>query len=148
MTQAVATQTQVLSNQFSVTGRVGAEPKVLHFQSGNSLSEIPIYCDEPGRTSPYYTVVLWNKVGEVAAKYLKKGDKITVRGEFKFDTWNDKVTGEPRRKLKLSVNDRFGLDLPSKSSANAIPTTAPAPAQTVEVPAAEVSDEEWDEIAF
>ena len=148
MNQAVATKKQAnttTANQFSVTGRLGVAPRVVNF-SNSSLCELSVACDEPGRQTKWYTVVLWNQVGQTAAKYLKTGDKVTVRGEFRFDTWTDKNTGESRRKLKLVVNDRFGLDLPSKST-NKVAAPAPAPI-VVDVEADEISNAEWDAIQF
>ena len=145
----VATKKQAnttTSNQFSVTGRLGVEPRVVNF-TNSSLCELSIACDEPGKQTKWYTVVLWNQVGQVAAKYLKTGDKVTVRGEFRFDTWTDKSTAEERRKLKLVVNDRFGLDLPSKSTTRVAPAPAPTPV-VVDVEANEISDADWERIQF
>lgn len=144
------TETANSTNQFILTGYLGDNPIVKHFDSGNSLTEISVAVNEPGKEkASWYRVVLWNKVGQIAAQYLQKGSKVTVKGQFKFDTWTDKNTGETRRTLKLHVNDSFALDLhrtkneSASQETNHQPVPAPKPV-SVEV----ISDEEWENIAF
>lgn len=145
-TAKTETQSVNSANLFNITGYLGDAPRVVHFGSGNCLTEISIGVNEPNQEkASWYRVVLWNKVGEIAAQYLERGSKVSVKGQFKFDTWTDKNTGEARRSLKLHVNDSFGLDLHRTSSQ--VTQTAPAPApKPVDTEVA--SDEEWDEIPF
>lgn len=143
-------------NLFNITGHLGDAPRVVHFDSGNSLTEISIGVNEPGKEkASWYRVVLWNKVGEIAAQYLERGSKVSVKGQFKFDTWTDKNSGEARRSLKLHVNDSFGLDLHqtisqvTQTSTAPVPAPAPKPVSAPKPVAAEpANDEEWDEIPF
>lgn len=136
---------QTETNNFSITGYLGSAPKVVNFE-GSSLTEISLGVKEPGREkASWYTVVLWNKVGEIAAEYLDKGSKATVTGEIRFDEWIARSTGEKRFKAKLHVNDRFGLELHRTKSEV---TQAPAATATTEVAAQEISDAEWESINF
>src|SRR5262245_60253741 len=46
---------------------------------------------------------IWNGLGETVQKYAKKGDRISVEGELRQDSWADKTSGELRTKFALTV---------------------------------------------
>ncbi|MGB5637003.1 MAG: single-stranded DNA-binding protein [Waterburya sp.] len=109
MTQATATQAP---NKFSLTGYLGVNPKAYNCENDQTLTVISVGVNEPGREkAAWYNVVLWNRVGVTAAKYLKKGSKVTVEGEMRFKDWTNNNTGETGTILQLHVNDLFGLDM-------------------------------------
>lgn len=48
---------------------------------------------------------IWNDRANALAQYAKKGDKVLVTAEFQVDEYEDKKTGEKRRKPKFRVSD-------------------------------------------
>lgn len=54
-------------------------------------------------------VSYWGKRAEQVAKLLKKGARVTVRGDLYLDVWTDKETGEERQRMKLKA-DYVGID--------------------------------------
>ena len=38
----------------------------------------------------WHNIVIWNKLGNLAKQYLKKGDKVYLEGEIKYNKWEDK----------------------------------------------------------
>lgn len=135
----------ISSNQFSITGRLGQNAEVRHFDNC-SKTNISIAVDEGGEKPSWYSVVLWN-LSKKQNAVLNRGTKVTVTGEMRFENWTDKNTGEPRRAIKLHVNDKMALELHSRSRSNSAP--APAPMSTTQVATQQsIADEDWDSIAF
>lgn len=48
---------------------------------------------------------LWNDEARKAAKFLKKGSRITVEGRLKMERWNDKNTGMERVKHVIAPDN-------------------------------------------
>ena len=46
-------------------------------------------------------VVLWARLAEIAAEYLKKGRPVFIEGRLQLDTWDDKQSGQKRSKLRV-----------------------------------------------
>src|SRR5205823_7605935 len=49
----------------------------------------------------YVDVVLWARLAEIAAEYLKKGRPVFIEGRLQLDTWDDKQSGQKRSKLRV-----------------------------------------------
>ena len=64
----------------------------------------------------FVDIDFWGKAGEVAEKYLKKGDKIVVEGKLELDTWTDKSTNEKRSKHKIRGENLYILSNVKSSS--------------------------------
>jgi single-strand DNA-binding protein len=60
--------------------------------------------------------VLWTRLAELAAQYLKKGRSVFVEGRLQLDTWDDKQTGQKRSRLIVVgenlqfLSDRTGIE--------------------------------------
>jgi len=54
----------------------------------------------------FVDVELFGKQAETASQYLSKGKPIYIEGRLKFDSWDDKTTGQKRSKLYV-VGERF-----------------------------------------
>lgn len=65
---------------------------------------------------------------EDAAESLKKGTRISLSGKLKFETWEDKNTGQKRSKHKINVYE-FEVE-PKRPSAEAEPATQNTPQET------------------
>lgn len=45
------------------------------------------------------------KLGEIAVKYLKKGDPVFLEGDLQTESWEDKSGGGKRSKVVLKINE-------------------------------------------
>lgn len=63
----------------------------------------------------WYNVSAWNKLGEIAQKFLKKGDAVYLEGELSVRQYDDKE-GNARFSLELSANALTMLGTKSQSS--------------------------------
>lgn len=71
----------------------------------------------------FVDVTLWDKQAELVADYLVKGDPIMIEGRLTMDQWEDRETGQPRSKMKVTA-DRMQFIGPRKEGANTGPATS------------------------
>ncbi|MGA2904496.1 MAG: single-stranded DNA-binding protein, partial [Candidatus Korobacteraceae bacterium] len=45
------------------------------------------------------------RTAEIAAEYLKKGNKVYIEGRLHNDSWDDKETGQKKYKTEIIIND-------------------------------------------
>lgn len=99
--------TQQYVNLVQITGRVGQEPDVRHFESGAMKTSLTLAVKPPykSETPLWFDLEFWGNVAQVAADWVNKGSTIGITGELVFDRWTDKNTGEIREKPVIRVNN-------------------------------------------
>lgn len=98
-------------NLVTLVGRVGGDPDVKYFESGNVVCNLTLAVRRRSRNSDqpdWFNLELWGRNAEIAANYVRKGSLIGVSGSIKFDHWQDRSTGAPRSKPVIRV-DRLDL---------------------------------------
>lgn len=58
----------------------------------------------------FVDITCWGKLAENVSKYMKKGRLIFIGGRLKYDTWDDKQTGQKRSKLTVVAENVQFLD--------------------------------------
>ncbi|MDZ7777182.1 MAG: single-stranded DNA-binding protein [Bacteroidales bacterium] len=88
-------------NKVILVGNLGIDPEIKNFDSGTVLARLSIattetYRDRDGNRqdrTEWHKVVLWQRLAEVAEKYLKKGDQIYIEGSLRTRSYEkDGVT--------------------------------------------------------
>ncbi|MBL7787008.1 MAG: single-stranded DNA-binding protein [Chitinophagales bacterium] len=84
-------------NKVMLMGRLGKDPEAYHFESGRakvtfSLATSETFTRDGNReeVTEWHNIVMWDKLAEIAEKYLKKGKLIYVEGKIKTRSWDDK----------------------------------------------------------
>jgi single-strand DNA-binding protein len=86
-------------NKVILVGNLGADPETRAMPSGATVSNIRIATSESwkDRTSgeqqertEWHRVVLFGRLGEIAAEYLKKGSQVYIEGSLRTRKWQDK----------------------------------------------------------
>lgn len=98
-------------NLVTLVGRVGGDPDVKYFESGNVVCNLTLAVRRRSRNSDqpdWFSLELWGRNAEVAANYVRKGSLIGITGSLKFDSWQDRNTGVLRTKPVVRV-DRLDL---------------------------------------
>lgn len=110
-------------NKVDLVGRVGQEPEIRYFESGAVKATLCLAVKPPYKsdTPKWWDIELWGKLAEVAVSYAHKGSLIGIAGELKFDYWVDKVSGLPRSKPVIKVNE---LELLSSLKRQLEPSTS------------------------
>lgn len=111
-------------NKITLIGRLGKNPESKKLESGNTVCNFSIatdehYTDKAGvkqTDTEWFDVVMWNELGEIAAKYLKQGGLVYIEGKMETDEWTDKETGQKRSKMKVKGQVLKMLGTKDKSS--------------------------------
>ena len=110
--------TAQMSKVFLV-GRVGSDPQPKYFDNGNVVVNLNLavrrkyhYLEREVKgiksgdeATDWYGLTFWRSDAEYVAKYVSKGMRIGVNGALQIDKWQDKMTGEPRMKTKVVVQE-------------------------------------------
>lgn len=144
-------------NNVSLFGRLGQDPEIRFFESGNCRASLSIaikgrvkrdgqWVDQP----VWVQCEAWGKLAsEVIANYCKKGSAIVVGGKLKVDSWNDRETGAKRSKMLVLIQN---LELTGGKQSDNAQSRPPAP-QAQPVSGYEQQDtgrpmDDYDEIPF
>ena len=83
-------------NKVIIVGNLGDDPDVRHMPNGNAVTRISIATSEnwkdkqtgqSNERTEWHRVVFFNRLGEIAGEYLKKGSKIYVEGQLRTNQW-------------------------------------------------------------
>lgn len=94
-------------NQATIIGRVGQDPELRYFESGNSLATFSLAVNRPtkNKETDWFDIKIWGRQAEIAGEYVRKGSLIGIVGQVDFDSWNDKSSGELQIKPVISATD-------------------------------------------
>jgi single-strand DNA-binding protein len=120
-------------NNVVVSGRLTRDPEARNTGGENSVTKLGLalnraWKNSKGETQKEVTFIdvdAWGSTGEVALKYLKKGDCTLVVGRLKQEEWTDKE-GNKKSAIKI-VADR--LSLPTKVKQQDDPVDGSEPKQ-------------------
>src|SRR3982751_6050308 len=148
-------------NKVILLGNLTRDPEIRYTPKGSAVCDLGIavnrqYTLENGERREevtYVDVVLWARLAEIAAEYLKKGRPVFIEGRLQLDTWDDKQSGQKRSKLRVIGENMQMLGSPRTAGAAAPdsgdedrPARAPTPPPRAAAPATAEADE--DEIPF
>jgi single-strand DNA-binding protein len=96
-------------NKVILMGNLTRDPELRSTPGGSQVSDIALaindnYTDSQGNKQERVTFVditFWGKQAETLCRWKKKGDPLLVEGRLQMDEWNDKQSGEKRKKLKV-----------------------------------------------
>ncbi len=99
-------------NKVMLIGNLGKDPEFRAFEGGGSITRFPLATSETYTNrqnekvtqTEWHTIVLRNKLGEVADKYLKKGDKVFIEGKLKTRSWEDQ-SGERKYATEIQADN-------------------------------------------
>jgi single-strand DNA-binding protein len=109
-------------NRVTLLGNVGKAPDVRETKGGNianiTLATSEKYTDKSGQkqeNTEWHNLVVYGKLADVVAKYVKKGDKLYVEGSITTRKWEDKE-GNTRYTTEVKVRDLTMLGGTEKKS--------------------------------
>lgn len=118
---------QVDLNNVVLVGRSGRDAEIRYFESGKVVTQFSIAVNRPSKDAPtdWFDIELWGKQAEIAGEYVKKGSLVGVEGKVRWDSWNDKNTGEPQTKPKVVADNLRLLGSKKDVNPNAVPSGEP-----------------------
>ena len=157
-------------NKVILVGNLGRDPEVRYTPSGSAVANVTIATSdqwkdkqtgEQQERTEWHRVVFFNRLAEVVAEYVKKGQQIYVEGRIQTRKWQDQ-SGQDRYTTEIVANEMQMLDSrggggggggdgmddynQSSSPRAAAPQQGNAPAATPNSPAA--PDDFDDDIPF
>ena len=91
-------------NKVILIGNLGADPDVRTTPQGTTVVTLSIATSESftgkdgqrqDRTE-WHRVVLWNKLAELAQRFLAKGRKVYIEGRLQTRSWDDQQSGQKK----------------------------------------------------
>ncbi len=104
-------------NKVMIIGRLTRDPELRTTPSGASVCQVGLatnYVYNNQQTGQkveqveYHNVVLWRKLGEIAAQYLKKGQQVYIEGRLKTRSW-DGTDGKKNYKTEIVADNMIML---------------------------------------
>jgi single-strand DNA-binding protein len=86
-------------NKVILVGNLGADPDTRYMPSGKAVTNIRIATSESWKDkqtgdqqerTEWHAVTLYDKLGEIAAEYLRKGSQVYIEGSLRTRKWQDK----------------------------------------------------------
>jgi len=96
-------------NKVIIVGNVGGDPETRYMPSGSAVTNVTIATNESWKDkasgeqkerTEWHRVVMFNRLGEIAAEYLRKGSQVYIEGKLRTNKWQDK-----------SGNDRYTTEI-------------------------------------
>jgi len=100
-------------NKVILVGTCGKDPETRYMPSGKAVTNMSIATSEAWKdkktgekqeSTEWHNLTFFDRLGEIAGEYLKKGSQIYVEGKLKTEKWQDK-SGNDRYTTKIICNE-------------------------------------------
>ena len=120
-------------NKITAVGRLTADPTITESANSAALCHFTVAANTRRKNAAgqpltnFYRCTVWRAIAENCARYLHKGDMVTISGDLALTEYSDR-NGQPRCSLEVDVSD---VAFPPAPKA---PSTVQAPADSDELP--------------
>ena len=145
-------------NKVILVGNLGKDPETRYMPSGKAVTNFSIATSESWKDkqtgeqkeqTEWHNIVMYDRLAEIAAEYLRKGSQVYVEGRLRTRKWQDKE-GRDRYTTEIIANEmqmlggRSGAGGGMGTESRAEPRAA-APAERGSAPAPSTSRDEFDD---
>jgi single-strand DNA-binding protein len=105
-------------NKVILIGNIGANPDLRYMPNGNAATTLSVATSESWKDkqtgerqerTEWHRVVCFNRLGEIAGEYLKKGSKVYLEGSLRTRKWQDQQ-GNDKYTTEIVASDLQMLD--------------------------------------
>lgn len=116
-------------NKVILVGNVGVDPDVRYLPNGNAVTTLSLATSESWKDkttgekqerTEWHRVVCFNRLGEIAGEYVRKGSKLYVEGSLRTRKWQDQQ-GQDKYTTEIIAADIQMLDSKSGGSNGGMP---------------------------
>jgi len=117
-------------NKVILIGRLGQDPEVKYMPSGGAVANISLATSEQWKDkntgqqqekTEWHKVVFFNRLGEIAGEYLRKGSNVYIEGSLRTRKWQAQ-DGTDRYSTEIVASEMQMLDgKPAESAPAAKP---------------------------
>lgn len=113
-------------NKVILIGNIGTDPEVRYMANGNAVTTLSLATSETWKDkttgekqekTEWHRVVLFNRLGEIAGEYVRKGSKLYIEGSIRTRKWQDQQ-GQEKYTTEIVANEMQLLDNKGGSSNN------------------------------
>lgn len=125
-------------NKVILVGNMGQDPETRYLPSGGAVTNITLATSETWKDktsgqqqerTEWHRVVFFNRLGEIAGEYLRKGSKVYVEGSLRTRKWQGK-DGQDRYTTEIVASEMQMLDSRGGDSAGGGQYQQQAPQQS------------------
>ena len=114
-------------NKVILIGNIGGDPEVRYMPNGNAVTTLSVATSEAWKDkqtgdkqerTEWHRVVCFNRLGEIAGEYVRKGSKVYIEGSLRTRKWQDQQ-GQDRYTTEIIANELEMLDSKGAGASNA-----------------------------
>ena len=101
-----------VDNNVSIAGNLVADPELRYTKGGAAISSLRVAVNrrwnkngEWEEETSFFDVTAWAQIAENCAESLTKGMRVVVTGRLEEQRWEDKESGDPRRKIVIIADE-------------------------------------------
>ena len=97
----------------TLVGGLGRDPEIRSTPSGKKVASFSVAVDQgfgDNKRTEWVNVIAWEKLAELAEKYLKKGKQVALSGTLQTSSWDDKTSGQKKYKTEVVARDITFMD--------------------------------------
>jgi single-strand DNA-binding protein len=100
-------------NKVILVGNLGKDPETRYMPNGKAVTNFSIATSESWKDkqtgeqreqTEWHNIVMYDRLAEIAAEYLKKGSQVYVEGKLRTRKWQDKE-GRDRYTTEINANE-------------------------------------------
>ncbi len=147
-------------NKAIIVGTLGQDPEIKYTASGSAVVNVSVATNESWKDkntgeqverTEWHRIVMFNKLAEIAAQYLKKGSQAYFEGRIQTRKWQDQ-SGNDRYSTEIVANEMQMLGGRPQGAGSSVPFEPPAQQQQPAQKPAAVDpapvDDGFDDIPF
>lgn len=145
-------------NKVILAGNLTRDPELRYTPKGTAIAKIGLainrkWKSETGEMKDETTFVdasAFGKTAETIGQYLKKGRPILIEGRLRYETWDDKQSGQKKSKLGVVLETFQFLDSGNRGEGGSAeaPRSRPAASAPVSEPVEGDAPPESDDVPF
>ena len=130
-------------NKVILVGNLGADPETRYMPSGSAVTNLSVATSESWKDkqtgeqkdrTEWHKVVMFDRLAEIAAEYLRKGSQVYIEGKLQTRKWqdrdgNDRWTTEVRANEMQMLGGRGGAGGAAPMSSDSRPSSSSPPPQ-------------------
>jgi single-strand DNA-binding protein len=100
-------------NKVIIVGNLGQDPETRYMPSGKAVTNLRVATSESWKDkqtgeqreqTEWHSVVMYDRLAEIAAEYLRKGSQVYLEGKLRTRKWQDKE-GRDRYTTEVIANE-------------------------------------------
>jgi single-strand DNA-binding protein len=113
-------------NKVIIVGNIGGDPETRYMPNGNAVTNVTIATSESWKDkqtgqnqerTEWHKVIFFNRLGEIAGEYLRKGSKVYVEGSLRTRKWQGQ-DGTDRYTTEIVASEMQMLDTRNNQQGN------------------------------